>query len=223
MMIKMKNLNKYYFKGKSGEVHALRDVDLTVEKGEMISISGPSGSGKSTLLHIIAGMDEPTSGEYYFDGRDTTKFTESEKAALRNKYIGIVLQDFGLLPDQNAYVNVSLPLLIAGGRGRIKTLSLEALRAVDMDELAKKRTSLMSGGQKQRVAIARAIVSGAPLLLADEPTGALDSVTAGELMKLFIKLNSEGTTIIIVTHNPEVARICPRRLKMTDGQLEQLP
>ncbi len=217
-MISLKGVSKIYNMGKGTEVQALRDVDLQVREGDFISITGPSGSGKSTLLHILAGLDTPTGGEYLFEDLDVARTSDRVKCHLRNRKIGIVLQDFGLLGDDTALENVALPLIIGGVRRReAKSRSARVLEEVGIAELSGKRVNELSGGQRQRVAVARALVQDAKLLLADEPTGALDSGSASALMDLFERLNAGGLTIITVTHNPAVAERTPVSYSIVDG------
>lgn len=221
-MIELKNINKFYLKGSPNEVHALKDVSFQIAPGDLIGVTGPSGSGKSTLLHILAGIDSPSSGTYVLDGMDMAKASDSQKARLRNTYFGIVLQDFGLLGGQTSLENVKLPLRIAGIRNKeAEKKAVEALDQVGIAELKGKKVNLLSGGQKQRVAIARALAMDARVILADEPTGALDSETAAELMALIKALNLSGITFLIVTHNLLVADSCDRRLRMADGVLQE--
>lgn len=221
-MIELKNINKFYLKGSPNEVHALKDVSFQIAPGDLIGVTGPSGSGKSTLLHILAGIDSPSSGTYVLDGMDMAKASDSQKARLRNTYFGIVLQDFGLLGGQTSLENVKLPLRIAGIRNKeAEKKAVQALDQVGIAELKGKKVNLLSGGQKQRVAIARALAMDARVILADEPTGALDSETAAELMALIKALNQSGITFLIVTHNLLVADSCDRRLRMADGVLQE--
>lgn len=221
-MVQLINLNKYYAKGRPDEVHALKNVNLTISAGDLIGVTGPSGSGKSTLLHILAGIDAPTSGSYLLDDIDMTKASDAQKAKLRNSFFGIVLQDFGLLGDQTAAENVKLPMQIAGLHGKTaEGKARQALEKVGIGDLAEKRVNQLSGGQKQRVAIARALAMEARLILADEPTGALDSETAAELMALIKELNRGGITFLIVTHNAFISDACERRLRIVDGVLKE--
>ncbi len=219
-MISLKGVSKVYNPGKGTEVQALRDVCLQVRKGDFISITGPSGSGKSTLLHIMAGLDTPTGGEYLFEDVDVARASDRVRCRLRNREIGIVLQDFGLLGDDTALENVALPLIIGGVRMReAKSRSERVLEEVGIAELAAKRVNQLSGGQRQRVAVARALARDAKLLLADEPTGALDSGNAKALMDLFERLNAGGLTIITVTHNMAVAERTPISYSIVDGMI----
>ncbi len=219
-MIELKTLNKIYNKGKSNAFHALKDIDFTVSQGEMVAIMGPSGAGKSTLMHVIGTVDSFENGVYLFQGKNVGLMSEKRKAALRAKKIGFVLQDFGLISDETALSNVMTPLFFGKARLRdMKAKALQALKAVGIENLAKKKVKNLSGGQKQRVAIARAIVSDPVLLLADEPTGALDTKTSAEIMDIFANLHQKGKTILIVTHNDEVAAQCERTVQIVDGKI----
>ncbi len=199
----------------------LRGVDLTVEAGDLMSIMGPSGSGKTTLMNIIGLLDRPTSGRYVLDDRDVSKLSDDNLARLRNAHIGFVFQSFQLLPRLTAVENVSLPLVYRGtGRAEMRRRALEVLERVGMGERTGHRPDQLSGGQKQRVAIARALVGEPAVVLADEPTGALDAATAHEVMALLTSLNTEGkVTILIITHDPGVARQCARQVRIQEGAL----
>ncbi len=223
MLIEIENLNKYYLKGKQNEVHALKDLSLKADSGDLICITGPSGSGKSTLLHIISGIDSFNSGKYYFDGIDMEKASDNVKAKLRNSQIGIIMQDFGLIGDQTVIKNVLLPMEIANmKKSQSVEKALSALKKVNIEELAYKQVNQLSGGQKQRVAIARALGMDSKVILADEPTGALDSENTIELLSLIKDLNNDGMTFIIVTHNPIVANCGKRHLQIVDGVMQEL-
>ncbi len=219
-MIEIVNGNKRYNAGKTTEVQALKNVNLTIQQGDLVAITGPSGSGKSTLLHILAGIDTLSSGTYRYAGMDVARLSDRDRCKLRNGDIAIVLQEFGLLGSETVLQNVYLPHLI-GGRGKkgVKDQVKQALALVGMAELENKPVNQLSGGQRQRVAIARALAMGAKLILADEPTGALDSHHTQELMALLAKLNAGGVTIVIVTHNSYVASCCPIRFQIIDGEL----
>ena len=214
----VKDLKKTYHPPHQAPVEALRGVTLSVEPGELIAITGVSGSGKSTLLHIVGLLDNQTEGTLTLGTADPAKLSDSKRAKLRNKEIGFVLQDFALVPYWTAYRNVEVPLIFAkmkrkNRKARIEQLLLE----FGISELAKRHVSQMSGGQRQRVAIARALANDPPLLLADEPTGALDSKTKEEIMDIFRALHRRGKTILIVTHDSEIAAMADRILQIRDG------
>jgi putative ABC transport system ATP-binding protein len=218
-MIKIERATKVFAVG-SEQVHALRGVDLSIERGEMLAIVGPSGSGKSTLMNLIGCLDTPTSGRYVLDGVDVKTLDDDGLAHLRNKKIGFVFQTFNLLPRQTALENVALPLRYAGLSSRErKDASLRALGRVDLLDRVKHRPDQLSGGQKQRVAIARALVTDPAIVLADEPTGALDQRTGGEILSLFRRLNADGVTIVIVTHDHAIAGSVPRKITIVDGAI----
>ena len=220
-MIEIKNLVKIYNKGKTNEFCALKGIDLSIEEGEMVAIIGKSGAGKSTLLHILAAIDSYDKGSYLVDGVLVGDLKEKDRARFRNQKIGIVMQDYALIDEYTIEENVQIPLIFGKVKGndvrREKIMS--ALKNVGLDELAKKPVRQLSGGQKQRVAIARALVNNPAFLLADEPTGALDSKTSGEIMDVFEKLNQGGKTVIIVTHDMEVAARCGRVIEISDGEI----
>lgn len=217
MIIAVDSLVKTYTLG-GGTVRALDGVSFGIEKGEMVAITGSSGSGKSTLMHIIGCLDRPDSGRYLLAGEDVSRLSGDRLAAIRNQRIGFVFQTFNLLPRMSALENVELPLLY-GGRAAAKDKAEEALRTVGLADRLHHEPNQLSGGQRQRVAIARAIVSNPAIILADEPTGNLDSRTGEEIMALFGKLNSEGRTIVIVTHEADIAAHCPRQIHIRDGRL----
>lgn len=224
LLMELKGVTKTFFPGKTNEVRALQDIDLRVNKGEMIAVTGPSGSGKSTLLHILAMLDLPNNGEYMYDGQEAGKLSEAKRAQLRGAKIGLVLQDYGMIKELTAEENAEIPLVIAGKKkAEIKTAVKSALEKVGLSDKLHVRAALLSGGEQQRVAIARVIASGAEVILADEPTGALDSGTTKEIMELLQTLNKEGKTVIIVTHNPFVASSCLRRIHILDGKLSEEP
>ena len=219
-MIKIDNLTKTYNYKKANAFTALTDVSLTVEDGEMLAIIGKSGAGKSTLLHIIGCIDTFEKGTYTLDDISVHKLSDKKLAQIRNQKVGIVMQDFALVEEYTVLENVKIPLYFAKKRkGSANTLALDALEKVGMKELAKKPVNKLSGGQKQRVAIARAIVNNPSFILADEPTGALDTKTSAEIMALFKSLNDEGKTVMIITHDPTVAGSCQRQIEISDGKI----
>ena len=220
-MIQIKNLVKIYNKGKTNEFCALKGIDLSIEEGEMVAIIGKSGAGKSTLLHILAAIDSYDKGSYLVDGVSVGDLKEKDRARFRNQKIGIVMQDYALIDEYTIEENVQIPLIFGKVKGNDvrREKIMTALKNVGLDELAKKPVRQLSGGQKQRVAIARARVNNPAFLLADEPTGALDSKTSGEIMDVFEKLNQGGKTVIIVTHDMEVAARCGRVIEISDGEI----
>lgn len=219
-MIILKNIKKVYNPKKANAFEALHDVSLTIEDGELAAVIGKSGAGKSTLLHILACIDSYEGGEYKIDGTSTARLSERRSAQLRNEKIGMVMQDFALVEDFSALENVLLPLEFAKRKKPNRKLAaMNALKSVGMEEYAKKPVNKLSGGQKQRVAIARAIVNEPSVILADEPTGALDSKTAAEIMDVFKALHEQGKTVIIVTHDMSVAQQCGRIIEISDGNL----
>ena len=219
-MLRLTDIRRSYWIGPV-TTEVLRGVDLEVDAGDLMSIMGPSGSGKTTLMNIIGLLDRPTSGACVLDGRDVSGLRDDELSALRNRHIGFVFQSFHLLPQLTALENVCLPLVYRGaGRPEMRRRAQEILERVGMADRTSHRPDQLSGGQKQRVAIARALVGEPALLLADEPTGALDIDTAGEVMALLQRLNEErGITILIITHDPSVADQCARRTRIRDGRL----
>lgn len=219
-MISIKNLTKIYNRGKPNEFEALHGISLQIDDGEVVAITGRSGAGKSTLLHILACIDDYQSGEYRLGDTLVKGLSDRQCAHLRNERIGMVMQDFALVEDMTALENVMIPLDFAKVKGAAKKEKAQAaLDAVGVGELAGKPCSKLSGGQKQRVAIARALVNEPAMILADEPTGALDSKTAAEIMELFKALNEQGRTVIIVTHDASVARQCGRVIEISDGRV----
>ncbi len=217
MIIQARSLVKTYHLGET-RVLALDGIDLQVEEGEIVAISGSSGSGKSTLMHILGCLDRPDSGTYILDGEDVSKLLPNRLAEIRNSKIGFIFQVFNLLPRLNALENVELPLLYAGAseaRGRAE----EALRIVGLEDRMHHEPPQLSGGQRQRVAIARAIVTDPAIILADEPTGNIDTRTGEEIMAIFKKLNAQGRTFIIVTHDQDIANHCRRQIKIRDGKI----
>ncbi len=204
------------------QVNALNGIDLTVEEGEFLAILGPSGSGKSTLMHILGFLDNPTAGRIQFDGQDSTTFSPTQRARMRSEKIGFVFQGFNLLPRLNVYHNVILPL--SYHRGHLdspRQRALQALEQVGLSPRLRHRPSQLSGGQRQRVAIARALINEPRLILADEPTGNLDSNTAQNILELFARLNRKGRTIVLVTHDAQVAAHARRQIHMLDGRIIQ--
>ena len=220
-MIQIKNLVKVYNKGKTNEFCALKGIDLSIDEGEMVAIIGKSGAGKSTLLHILAAIDSYDKGSYLVDGVSVGDLKEKDRARFRNQKMGIVMQDYALIDEYTIEENVQIPLIFGKVKGNDvrREKIMTALENVGLAELAKKPVRQLSGGQKQRVAIARALVNNPAFLLADEPTGALDSKTSGEIMDVFEKLNQGGKTVIIVTHDMEVAARCGRVIEISDGEI----
>jgi putative ABC transport system ATP-binding protein len=219
-LIQLTAVTKTYDSGELA-VQALRGIDLTVEKGQMTAIVGPSGSGKSTLMHILGCLDGPTSGTYRLEGQDVSSMSGFQLAGVRNRKIGFVFQTFNLLPKASLLRNVELPLLYGGmARAERRERAHEALDRVGLGDRVKHRPAELSGGQRQRAAIARAIVNAPSLILADEPTGNLDSKTGLEILRIFHDMNSRGETIVIVTHDPKIAEQCERVVQIVDGRIE---
>ena len=221
MIVKLNNINKVYGQtGTETSVPALNNVSLQVDEGEYVAIMGPSGSGKSTLMNVIGCLDKPTSGEYYFEDKDVLRLKDRQMSDLRLHSIGFVFQSFYLMNEENAIENVALPLSYAGvPKKERERRAIEALTRVGLADRVKFRPDQLSGGQKQRVAIARAIVNNPKVLLADEPTGALDQKSGAAIMELFEKLNSEGTTIIMITHDANIASHAKKTYRIVDGKL----
>ena len=220
-LVELRNVSKIYHLG-GEEIRALDDVSLDIHAGEFISIIGPSGSGKSTLMHILGCLDSPTKGTIRLDGVMIHDASSRQLAAMRNRKIGFVFQFFNLLPKLNVLQNVELPMIYSGVSGRERhQRAMAALEAVDMANRAKHRPSQLSGGQQQRAAIARALVNNPRIVFADEPTGNLDSHTGEAILKLFRKLSTEGRTIVLVTHDPEIAAVTPRRIEIRDGKIAE--
>ena len=221
LLISMRDLWKTYKMG-SEEVHALHGVSFDVRKGEYIAITGPSGSGKSTLMNLIGCLDTPTKGEYWLAGKNVSEMDDDELARIRNQEVGFVFQTFNLLARATALHNVELPLIYGGvGSAKRHEMAKQALAAVDLTDRITHRPNELSGGQRQRVAIARALVNHPSILLADEPTGALDTHTSMEIMDLFERLHEEGNTVVLVTHEPDIAARAHRVISIRDGQIEK--
>ena len=216
-LIDLRNINKTYRNGDQ-ELKVLKNINLTVEEGEFVAIMGPSGSGKSTLMNIIGMLDRPSTGEYFLENEDVANLGDKKLAKVRNNQIGFVFQQFFLLSKLNALQNVELPLIYAGvSQGSRKNLAKQYLEKVDLGTRMTHLPSELSGGQKQRVAIARALVNNPSIILADEPTGALDTKTGEQIMELLMELNAEGKTIIMVTHEPEIDAYAKRQIVIRDG------
>ena len=220
-VIRMENIVKTYYLGKPNELEILHGINLTVNKGEFVSIVGESGSGKSTLMNIIGVLDRQTQGDYYLEGQDVNGMSDEVRSAIRNRRIGFVFQNFNLLPRANALKNVMVPLLYGEEHSKNgKEHAMEMLKMVGMEDRADHRPNELSGGQKQRVAIARAMINDPAIILADEPTGALDSKTGHMVMDLFHKLHEEqGKTIVLITHSQELAQETERIVTLLDGQI----
>ena len=218
-LVELRNVSKIYHLG-GEEIRALDDLNLDIEAGEFISIIGPSGSGKSTLMHILGCLDTPTRGTLKLDGTEIQNASKKELARIRNQKIGFVFQFFNLLPRLNVLQNVELPMIYSGVSSRERQeRSMAALKLVDLENRARHRPLQLSGGQQQRVAIARALVNNPKIVFADEPTGNLDSHTGEAILTLFRKLSEEGRTIALVTHDPEIAAVTPRRIEIRDGKV----
>lgn len=220
-VIRLEHIVKRFYLGQPNELEILHDINFSVQEGEFVSIVGPSGSGKSTLMNLIGVLDRPTEGRYFLDGIDLSRVTDNELSDIRNKKIGFVFQTYNLIAKTNAQKNVELPMLYAGlGRGERRARARELLEMVEMADRARHLPEELSGGQKQRVAIARAMANDPAIILADEPTGALDTKTGRLVMDLFHRLHREqGKTIILITHSPELAAETDRIIAIRDGQI----
>ena len=220
-MIKMEKINKTYGAG-TARVEALRKIDLEIKENEFVGLIGPSGSGKSTLMNIIGCLDTPTSGQYYFEGERVQEFGHNQLAEIRNRKIGFVFQNFNLLPYATTFENVELPMIFKGASARARRAKvMELLEKVNLAARAHHRPSELSGGEMQRVAIARALTNDPRLILADEPTGNLDTKSGEEILKIFEELWSQGHTLVIITHNPYIADVARRVVKLRDGLVEE--
>jgi len=219
--IRVENFSKDYFIG-TNVVHALRGVTLEVHPSEFVAVMGASGSGKSTFMNLIGGLDRPTDGTYYLDGIDVSQLQPDQLALVRNRKVGFIFQGFNLLPRMSALGNVMLPMMYAGvPHDKMVERGMAALQAVGLADRANHRPAELSGGQQQRVAIARSLVNGPSMILADEPTGNLDSKTSVEVMSILQQLNAQGITIVLVTHEPDIATYCKRVVRFRDGRVIQ--
>jgi putative ABC transport system ATP-binding protein len=219
-VISIKDIRKIYKVGNQ-EVRALDGVDLTIKRNEYVAIMGPSGSGKSTMMNILGCLDSPSSGQYILNGTDVSSMQDTELAEVRNKEIGFIFQSFNLLPRYSALENVALPLIYSGeARAERERRAEGALESVDLTDRMHHKPNELSGGQRQRVAVARALVNNPSMILADEPTGNLDSKTSIDIMKLFEKIHNKGNTIIVVTHEEDIARHAHRIIRLRDGKIE---
>ncbi|MGX7058938.1 ABC transporter ATP-binding protein [Vagococcus humatus] len=217
-LIELTDINKYYPVGKN-QLHVLKNLNLTIERGEFLMIMGKSGSGKTTLMNIIGFLDQISDGTYQFDGEDASKLSENEKSKLRNQYLGFIFQQFFLIPSLNVRQNVELPMVYSGNKkdGKRKELANHYLSLVGLEDKTHVKTTELSGGQQQRVAIARALVNDPLLIMADEPTGALDSETGQDIMNILTELNKQGKTIVMVTHDNDMRKYATRVIYMKDG------
>ena len=219
-IISLKDIRKSYYLGKQ-ELPVLKGIDLTVNSNEYVSLMGPSGSGKSTLMNIIGCLDTPTAGEYYLNGKDVSRMVDDELAAVRNVEIGFVFQQFNLLPRLSAWENVALPLIYARvGKKDREDRAMAMLEKVGLGDRAKHKPNELSGGQSQRVAVARAMINNPSIILADEPTGNLDSKTSDEIMELFNQIHEQGNTVMLVTHEEDIANYTKRVIRIRDGIVE---
>ena len=220
MLIDIKDVYKIYNEGEEREVRALNGVSLNIDRGEFVAVVGQSGSGKSTLMNILGCLDIPTYGDYHLDGQDVTDLTDKQLSHVRNKQIGFIFQGFNLIPALSAYENVELPLIYQGVKASIRRERVQdALERVSLWDRREHKPTEMSGGQQQRVAIARAIATHPPIILADEPTGALDSKTGKHVLDILRRLYKEGTTVILITHDNSIAATAPRVIRISVGQI----
>lgn len=220
-LIHIENMKKIYNPGEN-EVRALDGIDLDIEKGELVAIVGHSGSGKSTLMNMLGCLDTPTSGKYVLDGQDVASMTDNQLADVRNKEIGFIFQGFNLISNLDAVGNVELPLVYRGvSKNERKQLAMEALKSVGLEDRLKHKPNEMSGGQQQRVAVARAVAAKPPIILADEPTGNLDTKSTQEIMEILKELHRSGRTVIIITHDEEIASQAHRVIRILDGRIEE--
>ena len=218
-LIHIENMKKIY---NPGEVRALDGIDLDIEKGDLVAIVGHSGSGKSTLMNVLGCLDTPTSGKYVLDGQDVASMTDNQLADVRNKEIGFIFQGFNLISNLDAVENVELPLVYRGvSKNERKQLAMEALKSVGLEDRMKHKPNEMSGGQQQRVAVARAVAAKPPIILADEPTGNLDTKSTQEIMEILKELHRSGRTVIIITHDEEIASQAHRVIRILDGRIEE--
>jgi len=221
-LLELNNINKIYFQGEPNQFSALDDVSLQVKKGDMVAITGVSGSGKSTLMNIIGCLDKPTSGVYRFDGEEIAKLDKKDLVKIRRNKIGFVFQNFNLLPRTQAITNVEMPLFYKGVQPKeMRAKAKEVMTKVGLAKRQRHMPNMLSGGEKQRVAIARALINDPAIILADEPTGNLDTKSGKQVMEILNNLNQQGTTIIIVTHDPQIAEQAKRIIKIQDGKIEQ--
>ena len=220
-LIHIENMKKIYNPGEN-EVRALDGIDLDIEKGDLVAIVGHSGSGKSTLMNMLGCLDTPTSGKYVLDGQDVASMTDNQLADVRNKEIGFIFQGFNLISNLDAVENVELPLVYRGvSKNERKQLAMEALKSVGLEDRMKHKPNEMSGGQQQRVAVARAVAAKPPIILADEPTGKLDTKSTQEIMEILKELHRSGRTVIIITHDEEIASQAHRVIRILDGRIEE--
>lgn len=220
-MIELEEVSKAYKMGQES-VEVLRDINLTIDAGEFVAILGPSGSGKTTLMNIIGCLDEPTKGRYILNGQEISTLSNMNSAQIRNQHIGFIFQNFYLLPRMSALRNVELPMVYAGlNRGNRHERAKQLLERMGLGERMNHRPTELSGGQRQRVAIARALANNPPVLLADEPTGSLDSVTSKQILETIVEVNQSGTTVVLITHDTQVASYAKRVVRMRDGRIEE--